>query len=138
MNNLTFEDDTFDISITDFAILGGTTHGRKVEEIKRVIKPDGLAIISVGTQKPWQVELKEAHRRTRGDNTPYPPFLAVIDTDLGQLKEAMAEAGFKKTRYLEKEAWVKITDLKRWSTIAWTFLSAHYSDKGNTRKSHVL
>ncbi|KAH8161833.1 hypothetical protein CIB48_g6403 [Xylaria polymorpha] len=122
-NNLTFPDNYFDLSITDFVLLGLDDEVGAAKHLLRTVKPGGTVAIGAWKEKPWQQALKEAHRRTRGDDAPLPPFLAVVDYDTEQLKKLLKDAGFKNTNYIERSAWVDMPDLKRWSTIAWTFLS---------------
>jgi ubiquinone/menaquinone biosynthesis C-methylase UbiE len=122
-NNLTFPDNYFDLSITDFVLLGLDDEVGAARHILRTVKPGGTAAIGAWKEKPWQQALKEAHWRTRGADAPLPPFLAVVDYDTEQLKKLLRDAGFKNTKYVERAAWVDMPDLKRWSTIAWTFLS---------------
>ncbi|KAI4858865.1 S-adenosyl-L-methionine-dependent methyltransferase [Hypoxylon rubiginosum] len=122
-NKSTFPDNYFDLSITDFVLLGLDDELGAAKHILRTLKPGGTAAIAIWKEKPWQAALKEAHRRTRGSDAPLPPFLAVVDYDTEQFKKLLVEAGFKDTQYYEREAWVHMPDLKRWATIAWTFLS---------------
>ncbi|KAI1421994.1 S-adenosyl-L-methionine-dependent methyltransferase [Xylaria sp. FL1777] len=122
-NTLTFPDNYFDLSITDFVLLGLDDEVGAAKHILRTVKPGGTAAIAAWKEKPWQEALKEAHRRTRGADAPLPPFLAVVDYDTEQFKRLLNEAGYKNTQYVERPAWINMPDLKRWSTIAWTFLS---------------
>lgn len=122
-NKLTFPDNHFELSITDFVLLGLDDEVGAAKHILRTVKPGGTAAITVWKDKPWQTALKEAHRRTRGDDTPLPPFLAVVDYDTDHFKGILQQAGYKDVKYFERAAWIEMPDLKRWATIAWTFLS---------------
>ncbi|KAH6657435.1 S-adenosyl-L-methionine-dependent methyltransferase [Truncatella angustata] len=122
-NDLTFPDNYFDLSITDFVLLGLDDEVGAAKHILRTVKPGGTAAIAVWKDKPWQAALKEAHRRTRGDDAPLPPFLAVIDYDTEQFKRILKQAGFENTKFVERSAWLHMADPKRWARIAWTFLA---------------
>lgn len=122
-NALAFPDNYFDLSITDFVLLGLDDEVGSAKHILRTAKPGGTAAIAVWKEKPWQAALKEAHRRTRGDDAPIPPFLAVIDYDTEQFKTVLNQAGYKNTIFVERSAWLHMEDPKRWARIAWTFLA---------------
>lgn len=122
-NKLTFQDNTFDLSITDSVLLGLDDEVGAAKHILRTVKPGGVAALAVWKEKPWQAALKEAYRRTRGDAAPLPPFLAVVDYDTEQFKNILERAGHEKTQLFERAAWIEMPDLKRWATIAWSFLS---------------
>ncbi|ETS86328.1 hypothetical protein PFICI_00156 [Pestalotiopsis fici W106-1] len=91
-NDLTFADNYFDLSITDFVLLGLDDEIGAAKHILRTVKPGGTAAIAVWKEKPWQAALKEAHRRTPGDDAPIPPFLAVVDYDTEQFKSILNQA----------------------------------------------
>ncbi|CAJ2504436.1 Uu.00g118300.m01.CDS01 [Anthostomella pinea] len=122
-NKLTFPDDIFDLSITDFVLLGLDDEVGAAGHILRTVKHGGTAAVAIWKEKPWQAALKEAHWRTRGADAPLPPFLAVVDYDTEKFKGILRDAGHEHTAFFERPAWIQMPDLKRWATIAWTFLS---------------
>jgi ubiquinone/menaquinone biosynthesis C-methylase UbiE len=122
-HDLTFPDNYFDLSITDFVLLGLDDEVGAARHILRTVKPGGTAAIAVWKEKPWQDALKEAHRRTRGDDAPIPPWLAIVDYDRKKLQTILEEAGHENTKFVERSAWLHMADPKRWATIAWTFLA---------------
>lgn len=122
-NNLTFPDNFFDLSVTDFLLLGLDDEVGAAKHVLRTVKPGGTAAIAVWKEKPWQAALKEAHRRTRGDDEPIPPYLAVVDYDTEQFKNILKQAGYQNTKFVERSAWLEMPDPKRWARIAWTFLA---------------
>ncbi|KAI0454243.1 S-adenosyl-L-methionine-dependent methyltransferase [Xylaria acuta] len=121
-STLTFPDNFFDLSVTNFVLIGLGDDVGAAKHVLRTVKPGGTAVIGVWKETPWLQALKEAHRRTRSADAPLPLPLAVVGYNTEQLKRLLNEAGFKNTKYVEKPAWVNMPDLKRWSTIAWTYL----------------
>ncbi|KAF2264997.1 S-adenosyl-L-methionine-dependent methyltransferase [Lojkania enalia] len=122
-NNLEFPDATFDLSISDFVILGLNDEIGALRHIWRTLKPGGTGAIGAWKEKPWQEALKAAHYRTRGADTPLPPYMAVVDYTPEQFRSRLNEAEWKNVQYTDTDAWVKVKSLERWATIAWTFLS---------------
>ena len=122
-NTLTFPDNHFDVSITDFVLLGLNDEVGAARHIWRTVKPGGTAVVGIWKEKTWQNDLRKIHHEVRGAETPLPPYLAVEDYTPAGFKTVLDKAEWKNVQYTDKDVWVKITDVKRWATIAWTFLS---------------
>jgi ubiquinone/menaquinone biosynthesis C-methylase UbiE len=123
---LTFPDDMFDLSFSDFVFAGIKEDVAAASHIKRTLKPGGTGVIAVWKEMPWHVALENAHYKTRGADEPLPPFLSNSWYKKEQLEKITKEAGFTSggVKFVEKSAWLNLgTDLRRWSTIAWTFLA---------------
>ncbi|KAI6083929.1 S-adenosyl-L-methionine-dependent methyltransferase [Hypoxylon rubiginosum] len=127
--NLTFPDNTFDLSLTTFVFAGlkNDEAGNDVaaaSHILRTLKPGGTGLIAVWKEMPWHVALENAHRKTRGADVPMAPFLSTSWYKKEKVIQVTNDAGWKDVNFVEKTAWLNLgPDLKRWATIAWTFLA---------------
>ncbi|KAI1074875.1 S-adenosyl-L-methionine-dependent methyltransferase [Whalleya microplaca] len=111
--NLTFDAGTFDLSLTTFVFAGLENDVAAASHILRTLRPGGTGVIAVWKEMPWHVALENAHHKTRGQDEPMAPFLS-----------KSWEAGWKDVKFAEKAVWLNLgADLKRWVTIAWTFLA---------------
>jgi ubiquinone/menaquinone biosynthesis C-methylase UbiE len=123
---LTFPDDTFDLSITNFVIVALNENDGDVpaaQHILRTLKPGGTGAITVWSDMPWQIALINAHHKTRGTDEPMAPFLSKGWYKKEKLAQVMKDAGWKDVQFSQEEAYAKLgTDMRRWATIAWTFL----------------
>lgn len=121
---LTFPDNTFDLSLTTFVFAGLDDDVAAASHILRTLKPGGTGLIAVWKEMPWHVALENAHRKTRGADEPMAPFLSKSWYGKEKIEQVTKDAGWKDVRYVEKAAWLNLgMDLKRWVTIAWTFLA---------------
>jgi ubiquinone/menaquinone biosynthesis C-methylase UbiE len=121
---LTFADNTFDISITDFVFAGLADDVGAASHILRTLKPGGTGVVAVWREMPWHVALENAHHKTRGVDEPLPPFLSKSWYKRSRLEELAKDADWADPRFEEMSAWLTLgSDLRRWSTIAWTFLA---------------
>lgn len=120
---LTFPDDTFDLSFTNFVFAGLVNDVAAASHILRTLKPRGTAIIAVWKEMPWHLALENAHYFIRGAGEPMAPFLSKGWYKREQLEQVIAK-GWKDVRFVEKTAWLDLgVDMKRWAAIAWTFLA---------------
>ncbi|EHK98690.1 putative GDSL esterase/lipase [Glarea lozoyensis 74030] len=88
------------------------------------LKPGATGVIAVWKDMPWHAALEKAHHKTRGDDEPLPPFLSKAWHKKEKLEQVVQEAGWKNVNFLEMDAYLKLgVDLRRWATIAWTFLA---------------
>ncbi|EPE28413.1 S-adenosyl-L-methionine-dependent methyltransferase [Glarea lozoyensis ATCC 20868] len=121
---LTFADNTFDLSISNFLFAGLTDDVAAASHILRTLKPGATGVIAVWKDMPWHAALEKAHHKTRGDDEPLPPFLSKAWHKKEKLEQVVQEAGWKNVNFLEMDAYLKLgVDLRRWATIAWTFLA---------------
>lgn len=123
--NLTFPDNTFNLSLTTFVFVGLSDDVAAANHIRRTLQPGGTGVVAVWKEMPWHVALENAHHKTRGADEPMAPFLSKSWYKKEKLQQVTTEAGWKDVKYVEKTAWLNLgADLKRWATIAWTFLAA--------------
>lgn len=122
--NLTFPDDTFNLSLTTFVFSGLSDDVAAATHIRRTLQSGGTGVVAVWKEMPWHVVLKNAHHKTRGADEPIPPFLSKSWYKKEKIEQVTTDAGWTDVKYVEKPAWLNLgPDLKRWATIAWTFLS---------------
>jgi len=120
---LTFADDTFDTSITNFVFAGLSDDVGAASHILRTLKPGGTGAIAVWKTMPWHVALENAHHKTRGADEPMAPFLSKSWYKKEKIEQVTKEAAWKDVKFIELDAYLNLgTDMKRWATIAWTFL----------------
>ncbi|KAI0383331.1 S-adenosyl-L-methionine-dependent methyltransferase [Hypomontagnella monticulosa] len=123
-SNLTFPDNMFDLSVATFVFPGLSDDIAAASHILRTLKPEGIGVVSVWKEMPWHVALENAHHKTRGADEPMAPFLSRSWYKKEKLEQVLKDAGWKNVRFVESTAWLNLgTDLKRWATIAWTFLA---------------
>lgn len=122
--NLTFPDDTFNLSLTTFVFSGLSDDVAAATHIRRTLQPGGTGVVAVWKEMPWHVALENAHHNTRGANEPMPPFLSKNWYKKEKIEQVATDAGWADVKYVEKPAWLNLgPDLKRWATIAWSFLA---------------
>jgi ubiquinone/menaquinone biosynthesis C-methylase UbiE len=121
---LTFDDNTFDLSLTTFVYAALPDDVGAASHVLRTLKPGGTGVVAVWKDMPWHVALENAHHKTRGADEPLPPFLSKSWYKKEKVEQVVKEAGWKDVKFVEKSAWLNLgTDVRRWSTIAWTFLA---------------
>ncbi|RYP79921.1 hypothetical protein DL770_006460 [Monosporascus sp. CRB-9-2] len=122
--NLTFPDNTFDLSLTTFVFAGLDDDVAAASHILRTLKPGGTGLIAVWKEMPWHAALENAHHKTRGAEEPMAPFLSKSWYKKEKIEQVTQDAGWKDVKFVEKAAWLNLgADLKRWVSIAWTFLA---------------
>jgi len=120
---LTFADNTYDLSLTNFVFAGLPDDTGAASHIMRTLKPGGTGVIAVWAEMPWHVALENAHHKTRGAEEPMAPFLSKSWYKKERIEQVTEEASWKGVKFVQKEAYLNLgTDLRRWATIAWTFL----------------
>ena len=121
--SLTFAENTSDLSITNFVFAGLPDDVGAAVQILRILKPGGTGVIAVWKEMPWHVALENAHHKTRGAEEPLPPFLSKSWYKKDRIEQVTKDAGWRNVSFVQKEAYLNLgTDLRRWATIAWTFL----------------
>ncbi|KAI1402585.1 S-adenosyl-L-methionine-dependent methyltransferase [Hypoxylon fuscum] len=121
---LTFPDNRFTHSITSFAFHCLGDHDNAAKHVYRTLKPDGIAIATVWTYMPHVDALQHAHWRTRGKEGPMPSLLPLEGFQESDLREILQVGGFKagNISFSEVDCFLKISDLKRWAQLAWSYL----------------
>lgn len=122
--NLTFPENTFNLSLTTFVFSGLSNDVAAATHIRRTLQPGGTSVVAVWKEMPWHAALESAHHKTRGADEPIPPFLSHSWYKKEKIEQVTTDAGWTDVKYVEKPAWLNLgTDLKRWATIAWSFLA---------------
>ncbi|KAK8092601.1 hypothetical protein PG999_014800 [Apiospora kogelbergensis] len=125
---LAFPDRSFDLSVATFVFLGLRDPVAAAAQVRRTLKPGGTGVVAVWKDMPWHQALENAHVRIRGGaDEPMAPFLAAPRYQKDELARDAAAAGWSpdELRFVEKAEWLNLgADLKRWVTIAWSFLAA--------------
>lgn len=122
--NLTFPDNTFNLSLTTFVFTGLSDDVAAATHIGRTLKPGGTGVVAVWKEMPWHAALENAHYKTRGGDEPIPPFLSRSWYKKEKVEQVTRDAGWTDVKYVEKPAWLNLgADLNRWATIAWSFLA---------------
>src|SRR5687768_12904972 len=73
---------------------------------------------------PHVEALQQAHWKTRGKNGPMPTLLPLEGFQEKDLRETLAVGGFKpeNIKCYGKNCYLKVTNLKRWAQLAWSYL----------------
>ena len=121
--NLAFPDNYFDQSYTIFLFHGLSDGKKAAANIYRTVKPGGKMCAAVWIDMPTIDALKQAHWATRGQDGPLPVALSAEIHTVGQLKAALKDGGFEESKIQthQVDAYLKISDLKRWSHLAWSY-----------------
>ncbi|OTA56915.1 S-adenosyl-L-methionine-dependent methyltransferase [Hypoxylon sp. EC38] len=121
---LTFPNDRFTHSFTSFAFHCLGDHDKAAAQVYRTLKPGGTAIASIWIYMPHVDALQHAHWRTRGRDGPMPVLLPLEGFQEADLRKALEVGGFKgkDITFSEKDCFLKISDLKRWAQLAWSYL----------------
>ncbi|KAI1383536.1 S-adenosyl-L-methionine-dependent methyltransferase [Hypoxylon trugodes] len=119
---LTFPDNMFTKSITSFAFHCLGDHDEAAKQVYRTLKPGGVAIATVWTSMPHVRALQHAHWRTRGKEGPMPSLLPLEDFTEEDLRAALRVGGFRDISCSEKAFYLKVSDMKRWAQLAWSYL----------------
>ncbi|KAJ4288904.1 hypothetical protein N0V90_011245 [Kalmusia sp. IMI 367209] len=120
--------DATDVSLqftqgTTFAFHGVDDYDKAARQIYRTFEPDGTAAASAWVYMPHVVAMRHAQWRTRGRDGLMPTLLPLEDYQEEDLREAIVAGEFKdsKIKTYEKDFYVAIPDLVRWSQLAWSY-----------------
>lgn len=121
---LTFPDSTFDVSFTNFVIMGLDNRELAAKHLFRTLKPGGAAVVSTWASMPHDLPLKKAHEVTRPSDS---KLRIQWGGDLlleSTLKDFYLEGGFEKEKIEIKpfELWHLVPDLAAWAEGLWSFL----------------
>lgn len=126
MQDLTFPDETFSHSFTNFAIfaLPDPEAARAASHIYRTLQEGGTAILTLWSQTPSRDTLEAAHHATRSRIDPLPMFTKLYWWEQSHIRKVLNEAGFSddKIEISQKEVHIDLGDLNRWSQVAWTLV----------------
>ena len=124
MQDLTFPDETFSHSFTNFAIfaLSDPEAAKAAEHIHRSLRKGGTAFLTVWAETPTAVALTGAHRTTRSRTDDLPLFSKLYWHQDTHVRKVLVDAGFPddQVEISQKEVFMDIRDMDRWSQVVWT------------------
>lgn len=121
---LSFPSSTFDISFTNFVIMGLNNRPLAAQHLYRTLKEGGTAVVVTWAFMPHDVPLKKAHLGTRDVSQ---KLRIQWGDDLlleSTLKDFYLEGGFieEKIDIRPFELWHEVPDLVAWADGLWSFL----------------
>ncbi|KAI1394553.1 S-adenosyl-L-methionine-dependent methyltransferase [Hypoxylon fuscum] len=123
--SLTFPDDSFNLSISNFMIFITPEGGMPaLRHVYRTLKTPGIAVFTAWSRLPHVDPIYAAHEATRGANR---PALREIPPEwwLGShLVKVAADAGFdpENIELRSKTVYITIRDVYRLATVMWSYL----------------
>jgi hypothetical protein len=122
--SLAFPDNHFTHSFTNFAFHSLDDNDGAAKQVYRTLRLGGIAAATIWVDMPHANALEYAHFATRGEDASPPFLLSQLWHKEEHLRKALETAGFdpKKMKFHEKEAFLKISDLRRWTQLAWSYL----------------
>lgn len=91
---LSFPDNKFTHSFTNFAIFLFADPAKGTKEIYRTLQPRGIAFVTTFKVTGWLPPFQKAQKRVRPDEEPYPGMLPTEWSEPAHLKKLMLEGGF--------------------------------------------
>ncbi|KAI9713122.1 MAG: hypothetical protein M1820_001107 [Bogoriella megaspora] len=121
---LTFPDNYFTHSFTNFAFHCLGDHEAAAHHVYRTLRSGGTAVATVWIDMPHVDAMHHAHYLTRGRSGPMPTLMPEENYKQSDLEASLVAGGFDKTNisFSEKNAYLKIPDLARWSQLGWSYL----------------
>jgi SAM-dependent methyltransferase len=119
---LTFDDNTFSHSFTNFVIFMSKAPDQIANSIYRTLQHGGSAIVTTWAEVAHKGAILEAHNATRGAETFHAYKSGQEWETASHLKLALERAGFANVHVEQCDAILKIQDLDRWSKVAWSLL----------------
>lgn len=122
---LTFPSNTFDISFSNFVIMGLETPELAAKQLYRTIKPGGKAVICTWAYMPHDLPLKKAHTTTRGQEAA--PLRIQWGGDLLAekfVRDFYLSGGFEEEKIDIRQFSMphRLPDVKVWAEGLWSFL----------------
>jgi len=118
---LAFDDNFFSHSFTNF-LFNSTKEPEKVaSNIYRTLKPGGTAIVTTWATAPHIPAALTAHTVTRGPDVFHAMEKGGEWRDPSHVKKVLKEAGFTDVYMEQCNSVLAISDLRRWSLLAWSF-----------------
>jgi hypothetical protein len=101
-------------------------HDTAAKQVYRTLRPGGIAVSSIWIYMPHAEALQHAHWRTRGRDGPMPTLLPVEGFNEADLRKSLQVGGFKDKDIIsyEKSCYLRISNLKRWAQLAWSYLGS--------------
>ena len=125
LDALSFSDDTFDLSFTNFVIHLSSKNAQISSEIYRTLRPGGTAVLKIW-RDPVLPQAAQAAFDIVRLGMPYPPSIERAWFSATHLYKLLHNAGFKpeNVRFESTEAILHIFDVESWSTVVWSFLGS--------------
>jgi ubiquinone/menaquinone biosynthesis C-methylase UbiE len=124
MQDLTFPDETFSHSFTNFAIfaLQDPEAAKAASHIYRTLQRGGKAFLTVWAESPTSETLQATHHATRSRTDSLPMFSRLYWKEHSHIRKVLLEAGFSEDSIdiTQQEVYIDIKDLNQWSQVAWT------------------
>ncbi|KAI4597535.1 hypothetical protein KJ359_004237 [Pestalotiopsis sp. 9143b] len=122
--DITFLDNYFDYSFTNFAFHCLGDHDAAARQVYRTLKPGGVAVASIWVYMPHVDALQHAHWRTRGQDGSMPALLPLEGFVQEDLRKALAAGGFEEENieFSEKTCFLKVSNLERFAQLSWSYL----------------
>jgi SAM-dependent methyltransferase len=123
---LDFPDETFTHSIGSAIVFVLPNDGiDAMKEMYRTLKPGGIAIVNSWAYTPTLPAIHVACKKTRPAGTPLPRQGLEKWEDAKVLQDVLIKGGFSpdKVSLHQKDVHVTIGDLKRFSTMIWSFIA---------------
>lgn len=120
---LSFPDDMFTHSITNFVIHVSPNDAQIASHIFRTLRPGGTAVLTIW-KDPVLVTAVQAALDIVRPGMPYPQSIERAWFNASHLQELLQDAGFiaANVRFESTEAVLNIGDVKHWAEIAWSYL----------------
>jgi len=118
---LTFDDHFFSHSFTNFVIHMSKEPEKIASNLYHTLKPGGTAIVTTWAAAAHVPATLEAHTATRGPDVFHAMKKGQEWKEPSYLEKVLKEAGFTDVRMEQCDSVLKISDLRRWSLIAWSF-----------------
>jgi len=121
---LTFPDNYFTHSITNFVVANLDDPDVAATHIYRTLKPGGVAIICTWAFMPHDEPMKQASAVTRGPKAQFALQWGGEWYLQSKLKEFILSGGFQEQniKMYTSDVYHEVRDSKRWATILWSFL----------------
>jgi len=131
---LTFHNDTFTHSFSNFLIFLAKEPDKVADNIYRTLKPGGVAIVTTWAEVPHERAILKAHTTTRGADAFHAHKTRLEWKQASHLASVMERAGFSNVETVKCDATLRIVNLERWSKVAWSFLGAPMGPAGGWTK----
>ncbi|KAF8849874.1 S-adenosyl-L-methionine-dependent methyltransferase [Acephala macrosclerotiorum] len=124
---LTFPDEYFTHSFTNFVVSNLDEPEVAAGHIWRTLKKGGVAVVSTWAFMPHDFPMKKASEVTRGSEAKFALHWGGDCSYLqSKLKDFMLSGGFEERniKISTSDVFLEIKDSKRWATILWSYLGA--------------
>jgi ubiquinone/menaquinone biosynthesis C-methylase UbiE len=118
---LTFDDNFFSHSFTNFLLNAAKEPEMITSNIYRTAKPGGTAIVTTWGSVAHIPAILAANTATRGPDVFHAMKGGKEWNDPAHLEKVLKKTGFLEVKMEQCDSYLKMSDLRRWSLIAWSF-----------------